>query len=58
MVRLLQWLLGYVYFTAEGGFAERFLNLCKLRGINLRNIKNDGIKVNACTSLKEFERLS
>jgi len=58
MIQLLRLLKGYVEFCAEGGFPERFINLCKINGINLWNIKNDGVKVMACTTEKEFEQLS
>ncbi len=57
MVSIIRYLSGYVEFCAQGGFPERFLNLCKLNGISLWNVKNDGVKVEACTSAKEFERL-
>ncbi len=55
MVSLLRCLSGYVEFCAEGGFPERFLNLCKIRGISLWRIENDGVKVKACTSSTEFD---
>lgn len=58
MIKLLRLLKGYVEFCAEGGFAERFLNLCRLRGINLWNIKNTGDKVEACATVSEFENIS
>lgn len=58
MIQLLRLLKGYVVFCAEGGFPERFINLCKINGINLWNVKNDGVKVIACTTEKEFQMLS
>lgn len=58
MITFLRLIKGYVIFCAEGGFAERFLNLCRLRGISLWDIKNDGVKVEACTTIDEFNRLS
>lgn len=58
MIRLLRLLQGYVLFVAEGGFTERFLNLCKINGINLWNIQNDGVKVKAFTSAKDFKRIN
>ncbi|MBR5442292.1 MAG: sporulation protein YqfD [Clostridia bacterium] len=58
MIKLLRLLQGYVLFVAEGGFVERFLNLCKINGISLWGIKNDGVKVKAFTSAKDFERIS
>ena len=57
MVSLLRVLGGYTQFCAEGGFPERFLNLCKINGISLWSIENDGVKVIACTSSREFERI-
>lgn len=58
MIRLLRLLQGYIVFVAEGGFAERFLNLCKINSISLWNVKCDGVKVYAFTSLKDFERIN
>ena len=57
MIGLLRLLIGYVEFCAEGGFSERFINLCNIRGISLWNVKNDGVKVVAFTTEKEFEEL-
>ncbi|MBR4286727.1 MAG: sporulation protein YqfD [Clostridia bacterium] len=58
MISIFRYVSGYVEFCAEGGFPERFLNLCKLNGISLWNVENDGVKVKACTSAKEFENIS
>ena len=49
--------MGYVEFCAEGGFPERFINLCKINGIGLWNVKNDGVKVVAFTTEREFDTL-
>lgn len=57
MIQLLRLLKGYVEFCAEGGFPERFINLCNLKGINLWNVKNDGVKVWAFTTEREFQEL-
>ncbi len=57
MIQILRLLRGYIEFCAEGGFPERFINLCKINGINLWNVKNDGVKVYACTTTKEFEMI-
>ncbi len=56
-ISIIRYFSGYVEFCAQGGFPERFLNLCKLNDISLWNVKNDGVKVEACTSAKEFEWL-
>lgn len=57
MIQILRLLKGYVEFCAEGGFPERFINLCNIRGINLWNVRNDGVKVVAFTTEREFEEL-
>ncbi len=57
MIQILRLIKGYVEFCAEGGFPERFINLCNIRGINLWNVKNDGVKVVAFTTEREFEEL-
>ncbi len=58
MIELLRLLQGYVLFVAEGGFVERFLNLCKINNINLWNVKKDGVKVKAFTSTRDYERIN
>ncbi len=42
IIRFIRFLLGYVSFSAEGGFAERFVNLCTNRHIPLWNMKKVG----------------
>ncbi|MGN1316213.1 MAG: sporulation protein YqfD [Acutalibacteraceae bacterium] len=58
MIQFLRLLKGYVEFCAVGGFPERFINLCKIHGISLWNVKNDGVKVYACTTEADFKLLS
>lgn len=57
MIQILRLIKGYVEFCAEGGFPERFINLCNIKGINLWNVKNDGVKVVAFTTEREFQEL-
>lgn len=57
LVKLLRSIFGYVEFEATGGFAERFVNLCALNGINLWDVKNDGVKVLACTDFNGYKRM-
>ena len=57
MIQILRLIKGYVEFCAEGGFPERFINLCNIKGINLWDVKNDGVKVIAFTTEKEFQAL-
>lgn len=39
VIRFFHFLLGYVVFKAEGGFPERFINLCARAGIPIWDIK-------------------
>lgn len=57
MIKLLRWIQGYVAFECSGGFVERFLNLSKFANLNLWDVKCDGEKISAYTTLKEFEAL-
>ena len=50
MLRFFRFINGYIYFCAEGGFPERFINLCKLNDITLWDVKNNGVKVLAFTN--------
>ena len=58
MIQVLRLIKGYVSFTAEGGFPERFINLCNNNGILLWDVKNDGVKVKACTTTADFKRIN
>ena len=57
-IQLLRLLKGYVFFSAEGGFPERFINLCNNNNIYLWDVKNDGVKVKACTTTTDFKRIN
>ena len=41
IVRMLRWLFGYIRFTLEGTFPERFLNLASRRGIPLWGLTHE-----------------
>lgn len=58
MIRLLRLLKGYILFEASGGFPERFLNLCKIRGINLRSMELTGDTIRAYTDMGGFRRIN
>lgn len=53
-IEFLRYILGYVNFTAHGGFADRFINLCTRENIPLWNIKNSDGRVSASTTLKGY----
>ena len=39
LIRLFRFLTGYIVFSGNGGFPERFINLCSLNGISLWDTK-------------------
>ena len=58
MIQLLRLLKGYVSFTVEGGFPERFINLCNNNEIILWGVESDGVKVRAFTTAEGFKRIN
>ena len=56
-VVLFRLLFGYVCFNAKGGFTERFINLCSVRKIKIRNIKIYENTLYAETSIKNYKKL-
>lgn len=58
MIRLFRYLRGYAVFCVGGGFADRFLNLCRLRGIVLWNVKYEDDKVFGFTLLENLPLLT
>lgn len=57
LIKLIAFLLGYVSFSARYGFPERFINLCKINKIPLRNLRCTGGVVTAQTDLKNYKRI-
>ena len=57
ILNLIRFISGYVSFTARGGFPERFLNLCRMRGILLWDLQSiDGI-IHAKTDRHGYRRI-
>ena len=52
-----RFLFGYAEFTASGGFAERFLNLCRINKINLWNLKCRDSVITACTDCSGYKKI-
>ena len=50
-------IFGCVYFTAYGGFAERFINLCTANGIPLWSIKKRPSGLTACTTVSGYKKI-
>ena len=57
MRKVLLFLFGSICFKAQGGFPERFLNLCALRGVKLHALKSSGGVLYAETSLSSFRKM-
>lgn len=49
--------MGYVSFTARGGFIERFVNLCTKNGIPLWNLKRKDDYLEADTTAKGYKSI-
>lgn len=57
ILRLFHFLLGYVRFTAEGGFPERFINLCSRYKIPLWDVKSRKGVLFANTAIKGYKSI-
>lgn len=58
MEKFLRFLSGYVHITIEGEQLERFLNLCRGRGISIRQVKYAGENMlTAIISVEDFFKL-
>ncbi|MBR4859494.1 MAG: sporulation protein YqfD [Clostridia bacterium] len=57
LLKFIRFLTGYVVFSARGGFPERFINLCRLKKINLWELKSSGSVIYACTDCREYKRI-
>ena len=57
MSKLLNYIFGSIEFSAQGGFSERFLNLCSVKGVKLYHLtESDGV-LRAETSLASFRKI-
>lgn len=57
MIQLIKYLKGYVIIRVSGYSPERFMNLCKNRGILLWDVYNCGDCYRMCVSVSGFFRL-
>lgn len=55
--RLFKFLSGYVVFTANGGFAERFINLCAVKRIGLWDVTLSVYGIKAKINIRDFKKL-
>ena len=57
IIRFLRFIFGYVEFCAEGGFPERFINLCSVYHIRLWDVKRVKDKLYAKTMLRDYKNI-
>lgn len=57
VLKFIRFLLGYVRFTAQGGFPERFINLCSHNGINIWDLKTSGGVITACADIRSYKKI-
>ncbi len=57
VLEFFRFIMGYVCFTASGGFPERFINLCRNRGINLWELRSKNGIILACTDCEGYKKI-
>ncbi|MFQ8600190.1 MAG: sporulation protein YqfD [Oscillospiraceae bacterium] len=57
IIKILRYLLGYVRFSCEGGFIERFINLTSREGLNVWDTEKHGEIMTACTPVKHYKKM-
>lgn len=57
IIKFLKYIIGFVKFSASGGFSEMFINLCKAENIPLWNIKNSNGEITAQISVSDYKLL-
>ena len=55
VVFIFRWIFGYVRFTIEGDFPERFVNLSARKGINLWKLRGDKKTISGFARTKDME---
>ncbi len=57
MLYLWRFIKGYVYFECNGGFVERFINLCASHKVNVWNLKGHDKTISGYVSKKQSKQL-
>ena len=57
MSKVLLFIFGSICFQAQGGFPERFLNLCHVKGVKLYHLTEKNGALFAATSLSSFRKI-
>ncbi len=58
LVDLLRLVFGYIVFRGQGGFSERFINLCSVHDIPLWNVNYQKDSFTACTTVKGYFKIA
>jgi len=56
-VKIFRFLCGYIIFCGDGGFPERFINLCAASGISLWDIESRDGKIFGKTNIKGYKKI-
>ncbi|MCL2512834.1 MAG: sporulation protein YqfD [Oscillospiraceae bacterium] len=57
IIRIIRYLTGFVRFSAEGGFPERFINLAAKKGLPLWDVKSIGDKLYGFTTAAGYKNI-
>lgn len=57
ILKIIRYIFGFVHFHASGGFPERFLNLCRIRGITLWDIRCENGMLCAFADRSAYKKL-
>lgn len=57
LIRLFRFLTGYVVFSGNGGFPERFINLCSLNGISLWDTRCSSGRLTSKTTINGYKNI-
>ena len=55
--RLLNFIKGFVVFSARGGFPERFINLCWANNLGIKNIRTYKETITATCDIKSYRKI-
>ena len=56
-MKLIHFFFGLIYFQANGGFSERFINLCRLNKVRLYNMREENGVLFASTNIRGFKKI-
>ena len=54
MIKFFRWLIGFVQFSFEGGFADGFINSCYESGLAVRDLHYSGSALCACCPASQY----